>query len=32
VRLHAWGGHTGHFVAYEHADEFSRLVIDFLTH
>ena len=32
VRVHIWGGGTGHFVAYEHADEFNRLVIDFLTH
>ena len=32
VRVHIWGGGTGHFVAYEKADEFSRLVIDFLTH
>jgi pimeloyl-ACP methyl ester carboxylesterase len=32
VRLHIWGGGTGHFVEYEKADEFNRLVIDFLTH
>jgi pimeloyl-ACP methyl ester carboxylesterase len=32
VRIHIWGGNTGHFVAYEKADEFSRLVIDFLEH
>ena len=32
VRVHIWGGGTGHFVQYEHADEFNRLVIDFLTH
>jgi pimeloyl-ACP methyl ester carboxylesterase len=32
VRVHVWGGNSGHFVAYEHAEEFSRLVIDFLTH
>lgn len=31
VRIHIWGG-TGHFIEYEKADEFSRLVIDFLTH
>ena len=30
VRAHLWGGNSGHFVAYEHADEFARLVIDFL--
>lgn len=32
VRVHIWGGGTGHFVEYEHVDEFNRLVIDFLTH
>lgn len=32
VRVHIWGGGSGHFIAYEHADEFSRLVIDCLTH
>jgi 4,5:9,10-diseco-3-hydroxy-5,9,17-trioxoandrosta-1(10),2-diene-4-oate hydrolase len=32
VRLHIWGGGTGHFVAYEKAEEFARLVIDFLSH
>ncbi|MGE0056552.1 MAG: alpha/beta fold hydrolase [Dehalococcoidia bacterium] len=32
VRVHLWGGVSGHFVEYEHADEFNRLVIDFLTH
>jgi pimeloyl-ACP methyl ester carboxylesterase len=31
VRIHVWGGGSGHFVEYEHATEFSRLVIDFLT-
>ena len=31
VRLHVWGGGSGHFVEYEHADEFDRLVVDFLT-
>jgi len=32
VRAYIWGGNSGHFVAYEHADEFARLVVDFLTH
>jgi pimeloyl-ACP methyl ester carboxylesterase len=32
VRVHIWGGGTGHFVGYEQKDEFNRLVIDFLTH
>jgi len=32
VRVHVWGGNSGHFVAYEHAQEFSRIVIDFLAH
>ncbi len=32
VRAHIWGGNSGHFVAYEHADEFARLLIDFFTH
>jgi len=32
VRVHLWGGGAGHFVQYEHAEEFNRLVIDFLTH
>jgi pimeloyl-ACP methyl ester carboxylesterase len=32
VRAHIWGGQSGHFVALEHADEFARLLIDFLTH
>ena len=32
VRVHLWGGGTGHFVEYEHVGEFNRLVIDFLTH
>jgi len=32
VRAHVWGDTTGHFVAYEHPDEFARVVIDFLTH
>lgn len=32
VRIHVWGGGAGHFIQYEFADEFNRLVIDFLTH
>jgi pimeloyl-ACP methyl ester carboxylesterase len=32
VRVHIWGGGTGHFIEYEKADEFNRLVIDFLSH
>ncbi len=32
VRLHIWGGGAGHFVAYEKAGEFARLVTDFLSH
>ena len=31
VRIHIWGGGTGHFVEYEKRDEFNRLVIGFLT-
>jgi pimeloyl-ACP methyl ester carboxylesterase len=31
ARLHIWGG-AGHFIEYERAEEFNRLVIDFLTH
>jgi 4,5:9,10-diseco-3-hydroxy-5,9,17-trioxoandrosta-1(10),2-diene-4-oate hydrolase len=31
VRIHIWGGGTGHFVEYEQAEEFNRLVIGFLT-
>ena len=31
VRIHVWGGGTGHFVEYEKRDEFNRLVIGFLT-
>ena len=31
VRIHIWGGGTGHFVEYEKAEEFNRLVIGFLT-
>ena len=30
-RVHIWGGSSGHFVAAEHPDEFSRLLIGFLT-
>jgi pimeloyl-ACP methyl ester carboxylesterase len=29
-RAHVWGGLSGHFVCYEHPDEFARLLIDFL--
>jgi pimeloyl-ACP methyl ester carboxylesterase len=29
-RAHIWGGLSGHFVCYEHPDEFARVVIDFL--
>lgn len=31
VRIHVWGGGTGHFVEYEKPAEFNRLVIGFLT-
>jgi 4,5:9,10-diseco-3-hydroxy-5,9,17-trioxoandrosta-1(10),2-diene-4-oate hydrolase len=31
VRLHMWGGGSGHFIEYEHPEEFNRLVTDFLT-
>ncbi len=31
-RAHVWGGLSGHFVCYEHPEEFARVVIDFLTH
>jgi len=31
VRVHVWGGNTGHFVAYEHPEEFARLLISFLS-
>ncbi|GEM_PF-4323905 len=31
VRVHVWGGNTGHFVAYEHPEEFARLLITFLS-
>jgi 4,5:9,10-diseco-3-hydroxy-5,9,17-trioxoandrosta-1(10),2-diene-4-oate hydrolase len=30
VRIHIWGGGTGHFVEYEKPDEFNALVIGFL--
>lgn len=30
VRIVLWGGGTGHFVEFEHADEWSRYVLDFL--
>ncbi len=30
VRIHIWGGGTGHFVEYEKAEEFNRLVTGFL--
>ena len=31
VRVHIWGGQTGHFVAFEHPQEFAQLVTGFLT-
>jgi 4,5:9,10-diseco-3-hydroxy-5,9,17-trioxoandrosta-1(10),2-diene-4-oate hydrolase len=31
VRVHVWGGNTGHFVASEHPEEFAQLVIGFLS-
>jgi 4,5:9,10-diseco-3-hydroxy-5,9,17-trioxoandrosta-1(10),2-diene-4-oate hydrolase len=31
VRIHIWGGGTGHFVEYEKPEEFNRLVIGFLS-
>jgi len=31
VRIHVWGGGTGHFVEYEKPEEFNNLVIGFLT-
>jgi pimeloyl-ACP methyl ester carboxylesterase len=31
-RAHVWGGLSGHFVCYEHPEEFARVVIDYLTH
>ncbi|NIJ09256.1 pimeloyl-ACP methyl ester carboxylesterase [Sphingomonas vulcanisoli] len=30
VEVHLWGGGTGHFVEFEHADAFNRVVISFL--
>lgn len=30
VRVHVWGGNTGHFIASEHPVEFARLVTAFL--
>ncbi|HZR98230.1 MAG TPA: alpha/beta hydrolase [Chloroflexota bacterium] len=32
VRAYIWGDTTGHFVAYEHPEEFARVVIEFLSH
>jgi len=29
-RVHIWGGNTGHFVAFEHPEEFAHLVTTFL--
>jgi 4,5:9,10-diseco-3-hydroxy-5,9,17-trioxoandrosta-1(10),2-diene-4-oate hydrolase len=31
VRVHVWGGQTGHFVVQEHPQEFAQLVTGFLT-
>lgn len=31
VRIHVWGGGTGHFVEYEKPEEFNNLVIGFLS-
>jgi pimeloyl-ACP methyl ester carboxylesterase len=31
-QAHIWGDTTGHFVCYEHPEEFARLLVDFLTH
>jgi pimeloyl-ACP methyl ester carboxylesterase len=31
ARAHVWGADTGHFVVYEHPEEFAALVTDFLT-
>jgi 4,5:9,10-diseco-3-hydroxy-5,9,17-trioxoandrosta-1(10),2-diene-4-oate hydrolase len=31
VRVHVWGGRTGHFVAYEHPEEFATLLTGFLS-
>jgi 4,5:9,10-diseco-3-hydroxy-5,9,17-trioxoandrosta-1(10),2-diene-4-oate hydrolase len=30
VRVHVWGGNTGHFVVMEHPEEFAKLVTSFL--
>lgn len=30
VRVHVWGGNSGHFVATEHPEEFAELVTSFL--
>jgi len=30
VRVHMWGGNTGHFVATEHPEEFAKVVASFL--
>jgi pimeloyl-ACP methyl ester carboxylesterase len=32
VRAYIWGDNTGHFVAFEHPEEFARVVTEFLTH
>lgn len=31
VRLHVWGGGTGHFIEFEHTQEFEDQVLSFLT-
>ncbi len=31
VEAHLWGGDTGHFVEFEHAEAFNRVVIPFLS-
>jgi pimeloyl-ACP methyl ester carboxylesterase len=30
IRIVLWGGGSGHFVEFEHAEEWSRIVLDFL--
>jgi pimeloyl-ACP methyl ester carboxylesterase len=30
VRVVLWGGGSGHFVEFEHAEEWCRMVLDFL--